>query len=497
MLQNEVLLAGDSTTINRNVTITGNTFVNPISGGLGSPVCGTLSGTSSSNINITDNLFQDCLNNQIELNGVSGGTVTGNTFLSPFQLTAYNTNASEVHLSNSSGVTLARNLTQNRGTYASSALLATDSSDTNITGAANGIFDLDPLCGFASQLDGQLIDDPASQGAGAQLITYPADGNANQNWSLAAAPGAPGYFTMSSGANGFVADVLPDPGSHPILLQGLSGSYAAPALNQLWTMVPTDGTHVNIVNGQTLNDINIYGGNQAPGSVLVQFNGGNAYNDNWLWQPQAYTTNGSTFRSPFATGFESGQTQPTWSNTVYNKTGNITGVNGGTNPPPQCAVLAGGVAHAGTAALMFSGAAPAKNTPGTPTYCYYQSFSTSIPVSPTTKMSYWIYPQAMNGEDNARFVAVDFLCTDGSDLRDSGAVDYNGFSMHPGAGHGAGSGYDIPLNAWTQIKCNVGQWLAGKTVSTILVGYDEAGATGPYLGYLDDLTITDGPLPSP
>ena len=494
MLQEDVLLTGDSTTTNQNVTVTGNTFVNPQGGGW--PVCGTGPGTTSSNINVTNNLFQNCTNFQVILYGASGGSVTGNTFLSSFQLPGGNLNASEVGLLNCSGTTVARNLTQNRGPYAASALLNSGSS-SNISGTANGIFSLDPLCGFVSQLDGQLISDPASRGAGTQLVTYTADGNANQNWSLAAAPSAPGYFTMSSSANGLVADVLPDPGSHPILLQSLSGSYAVPAMNQLWTMVPTDSTHVNLVNGQTLNDINIYGGSQTPNSVLVQFPGGNSANDNWLWQSEAYTSTGSSLSSLFSTGFESGQTLPTWSNTVYSKTGNITGVSGGTKPPPQCKVQTGGIAHTGTAALMVSGSAPSSNSPGTPTYCYCKSFSTSIRVGSTTQMSYWIYPQAENGEDNARFVAVDFICTDGSDLRDSGAVDANGFSMHPGAGHGATSGYDIPLNAWTQIKCSVGQWLAGKTIKTILVGYDESGATGPYLSYIDDLTITNVPLHTP
>jgi hypothetical protein len=89
------------------------------------------------------------------------------------------------------------------------------------------------------------------------------------------------------------------------------------------------------------------------------------------------------------------------------------------------------------------------------------------------------------------YVAVDYHCTDGATLRDSGALDYNGISMHPNAGHGG----NLPLNAWTNIKCNVGQWLAGKTVDKIWVAYDHPPATGQFRGYIDDIKITNNSIP--
>jgi hypothetical protein len=79
---------------------------------------------------------------------------------------------------------------------------------------------------------------------------------------------------------------------------------------------------------------------------------------------------------------------------------------------------------------------------------------------------------------------VDFVCTDGTTLRDSGAVDQNGISMHPGNSRGT-------VNLWNQVQCNVGQWLNGKTIDRILVGYDLGPSTGQFHGYIDDIQINN------
>jgi hypothetical protein len=75
-------------------------------------------------------------------------------------------------------------------------------------------------------------------------------------------------------------------------------------------------------------------------------------------------------------------------------------------------------------------------------------------------MSYWIYPT----EPLGRFVGVDLVCTDGTSLRDSGAVDHRVRPMHPAAGHAHyPSGEDaIPLNQWSLIQCEIGRRLGGK-----------------------------------
>jgi lysophospholipase L1-like esterase len=179
--------------------------------------------------------------------------------------------------------------------------------------------------------------------------------------------------------------------------------------------------------------------------------------------------------SSFSTGLESGQTQPTWSSTIDWST-NVTGYTSGINP--ECAVRTGEQAHTGSAALMYSGSAAGAASD----YVYFKVFTVNMPISSTSVLDYWIYPQ----QDNGRYVAVDFHCTDGTTLRDSGAVDQNGFSVHPNAGHGG----NIPLNAWSEVRSAVGSKLAGKTVDKIWVGYDRANSTGQLRGYLDDISVS-------
>ncbi len=176
----------------------------------------------------------------------------------------------------------------------------------------------------------------------------------------------------------------------------------------------------------------------------------------------------------FSSGLENGETQTTWIDAIetsQNVTGYISGIQ------PECSKRTGETAHTGTSALMFSGTDGSAST----SYCYYKVFDVNLPVTAATKLSYWFYPQTAL----ARFVAVDFVCTDGSTLRDSGARDAGGISMHPGAGRGT-------VNAWSLVESNVGQWLSGKTIDRILVGYDQGPSTGQYRGFIDDIFITDG-----
>jgi alpha-mannosidase len=176
----------------------------------------------------------------------------------------------------------------------------------------------------------------------------------------------------------------------------------------------------------------------------------------------------------FSSGFESGDTLPTWSDTIDGSL-NVSGYNAGINP--ECSTRSGGTekVHAGTTAIMYSGT----DNSTTSSYCYYKVFDVNLLITPTTRLSYWFYPQQANG----RFVAIDFICTDGTTLRDSAAVDFNGVKMHPNAGRGQ-------INTWTPIRCDIGQWLNGKTIDRILIGYDQPGSTGQYRGYIDDILIT-------
>lgn len=175
----------------------------------------------------------------------------------------------------------------------------------------------------------------------------------------------------------------------------------------------------------------------------------------------------------FSSGFESGDTATTWSDTIdvsHNVSGYFSNIN------PECSIRTGEFAKTGSSAIMYSGTDNSTSS----SYCYSKVFDVNIPITADTKLSYWNYPQSENG----RYAAVDFICTDGTTLRDSGAVDQNGVSMHPNAGHGT-------INTWTNITSNIGQYLNGKTIDRISIGYDQPGGTGQYRGYIDDICITN------
>ena len=94
-------------------------------------------------------------------------------------------------------------------------------------------------------------------------------------------------------------------------------------------------------------------------------------------------------------------------------------------------------------------------------------------VGPNTTLNYWIYPQdnAANGlvsGNNSTCVAIDIIFTDGSSLRDSGAVDQHGNRVHPNyqCGH-------LNLDQWNQVLSTIGSAVNGKTISKIDIGYDQ------------------------
>ncbi|WP_146210035.1 hypothetical protein [Vitiosangium sp. GDMCC 1.1324] len=264
----------------------------------------------------------------------------------------------------------------------------------------------------------------------------------------------------------------------------------------------TGRTYVTVVNKDTAGNaydvtVSLAGISSATGTVNVR-----TVNAATTANPTAYTTvayagSAFTYTVPpyhvvsfevipatgggvlFQSGFESADTQPTWLDTLeasQNVTANTWATQVECSPRQESP-------HTGLATLMYSG----KDTSETVSYANARVFDVNIPITAATKLSYWIHPQ----QDNARYVAVDFVCTDGSTLRDSGASDLNGFSMHAHAGHGRA----IPLNTWTQIRSNVGQWLNGKTIDRILVSYDRPASTGDYRGFIDDIVITNGALP--
>ncbi|WP_442788580.1 GDSL-type esterase/lipase family protein [Dactylosporangium sp. NBC_01737] len=175
--------------------------------------------------------------------------------------------------------------------------------------------------------------------------------------------------------------------------------------------------------------------------------------------------------------FEAGDPAPTW----LDSAGAAIGVGG------YCCALtamessprAEGVSRSGTGALMYSGS----DNSATQSYSYQRIFAADLPIGASSVLSYWIYPQQATGT----FVAVDLQFSDGSALRDSGAVDQFGVRAHPQL---QGEGGRLVLNQWNLVRVNLGA-LAGRTVTRVDVGFDRPTGTGPFRGYVDDIAVTD------
>ncbi|GAA2388230.1 GDSL-type esterase/lipase family protein [Dactylosporangium salmoneum] len=177
-----------------------------------------------------------------------------------------------------------------------------------------------------------------------------------------------------------------------------------------------------------------------------------------------------------STAFESSDPAPTWldsAGAAVNVGGYCCGLTAAESSPRA------EIAHSGTSALMYSGS----DNSATQSYSYQRIFAADLPVTASTVLSYWIYPQQAAGT----FVAVDLQFTDGATLRDSGAVDQFGVRAHP---QYQGEGGHLAVNQWNLVRVSLAG-LAGRTVSRVDVGFDRPTGTGPFRGYVDDLTIAD------
>ena len=183
-----------------------------------------------------------------------------------------------------------------------------------------------------------------------------------------------------------------------------------------------------------------------------------------------------------STGFEAADVQPTWTSPVQ---GSIVNVGS-----PALAVRTE-PAHAGTAALVYAGTDNNTLT----SYAYLKSMALSrITVKPTTKLSYWIFPQSTAARSevktrNSTCVSVDLIFSDGSNLRDSGLKDQRANRVHPQL-----QCSKLVADRWNQVVVDLGAKFADKQVTTVQIGYDQPANAGGFRGLIDDLTITDQPV---
>jgi hypothetical protein len=201
----------------------------------------------------------------------------------------------------------------------------------------------------------------------------------------------------------------------------------------------------------------------------------------------------------FATDFETGDPRPTWSSTadsgVY-PAGGLAHVGGVccNLSGPEMKVGDGGplTTHSGGSTLLYSG--KAANGSGND-FAYLKVFDLSthpLAVHATTTLSYWVDPEdtadsyGYASGTNSTCVAVDLIFDDGTNLRDSGAVDQIGIRVHP-----ASQCRHLSLNVWNQVLVDLGAVANGKSIVRVDVGYDQANMTGGYRGNIDDISILD------
>lgn len=145
--------------------------------------------------------------------------------------------------------------------------------------------------------------------------------------------------------------------------------------------------------------------------------------------------------------------------------------------------------HTGTNVLMYSG----KDTSATKSFAYMKAYAApSLPVTSSTLLSYWIWPQSTSpaSGSNSSCVAVDLDFSDGKRLRDLKAYATNGATdSHPArqCGH-------LTMNTWNHVTVDVGEVATGKKITQVNVGYDQPANTGGYRGLVDDIVVYQGCL---
>ena len=151
--------------------------------------------------------------------------------------------------------------------------------------------------------------------------------------------------------------------------------------------------------------------------------------------------------------------------------------------PPECSPRqdgdAGVSAYRGKYYLMVAG-----NATAAPAHCYYWLANETlqpyhnITIETGMRMVYRIYHFA-NAEVTNNHIAIDFACTDGTELRNQGITDQHGVNIHPAARLDA-------YNQWVYVEVDLSS-LAGKVIERVMVGFDEPSNPGKYRSYIEDL----------
>lgn len=224
-----------------------------------------------------------------------------------------------------------------------------------------------------------------------------------------------------------------------------------------------------------------------------------------MQNPAAARTGPAGDETEFRTSFEAEDPQPDWSNAtedssgvVQDSAGDVPGMRTEVGDGPSEAFTAKpNVGFTGLRSLHYAG----RQTESTRGYAYNKVFDVNIPVSSTTTLAYKIFPALMDQNlakglpSPSTYVAVDLAFDDGTYLRDLEAEDQHRFPLNAQA---QGTSKRLYANQWNAVESRIGKVAEGKTITRILVDYDNpTTGTGAFEGWIDDIIIAHDPPPSP
>lgn len=207
-------------------------------------------------------------------------------------------------------------------------------------------------------------------------------------------------------------------------------------------------------------------------------------------------------RAAFWTSFEATEPVPGPDSDVVTSDGVSSSAGAGMSTvlaggPTESWTSADNVGFRGVASLHYSG-----DHSGTgAAHSVNQLFDVDIPVSTDTRLSYKIFPALMTDDlelglpSPSSYVAVDLQFDDGTMLSDLGAVDAYGLGMDAAS---QGDSKVLFADFWNDVSSEIGDVAAGKTITGILLEYNNPSAeAGAFEGWLDDIEITHEPLVAP
>ncbi|MET0132397.1 MAG: GH92 family glycosyl hydrolase, partial [Kibdelosporangium sp.] len=125
-------------------------------------------------------------------------------------------------------------------------------------------------------------------------------------------------------------------------------------------------------------------------------------------------------------------------------------------------------------------------------YSYNKVFDVNVVVTPTTSLSYLIFPEFLLDDLTypSTYASLDLAFTDGTYLSDLGATDRHGSPLTP---PGQGASKTLYTNQWNNIVADIGTVAAGRTIDRVLLAYDNPNGPTGFKGWVDDIKIVGTP----